>query len=295
MTLSGSDLLRLSRHAITAATQAGQLIARYAERAVTVERKAGGDQLASQVVTEVDHLSEALILNELEPTCWRYDLALLTEERDDDRSRLEKGYFWCIDPLDGTLPFIESLPGYAVSIGLVAGDGTPLIGVVYDPTTATLYSAIRGEGALRNGEPWSLSAPATGEGAVLTLVCDRGLVQRADFPQRLQAFQRLAVASGLSGVRTLNDGGAVMNAIWVADNTPACYFKPPKPEAGGGSLWDFAATACLLGELGAVATDFQGAALALNRADSTFMNHRGVIVATDREWLARVQEIIGGL
>ena len=49
-----------------------------------------------------------------------YDLALLTEESEDDRSCFEKDYFWCIDPLDGTLPFTRNEAGYSVSIGLVA-------------------------------------------------------------------------------------------------------------------------------------------------------------------------------
>ena len=35
-----------------------------------------------------------LILNQLEPTCAADDLALLTEESEDDRSRFEKDYFW---------------------------------------------------------------------------------------------------------------------------------------------------------------------------------------------------------
>ena len=74
-----------------------------------------------------------------------------------------------------------------------------------------------------------------------------------------------------------------MNALWVLERAPACYFKFPKPQDGGGSLWDYAATACLYVELGAWCSDFEGQALDLNRADSTFMNHRGVVFASDRE------------
>ena len=71
-----------------------------------------------------------------------------------------------------------------------------------------------------------------------------------------------------------------MNACGVLTTPPACYFKQPKP-SGGGSLWDFAATACLFAEAGAIATDVHGGPLDLNRADSTFLNHRGVLFATD--------------
>ena len=51
---------------------------------------------------------------------------VLTEETEDDGGRLRADYFWCVDPLDGTLPFIEGRPGSAVSIALIARDGTPV-------------------------------------------------------------------------------------------------------------------------------------------------------------------------
>ena len=82
-----------------------------------------------------------------------------------------------------------------------------------------------------------------------------------------------------------------MNALHVLENSPACYFKFPKPEEGGGSVWDFAATAAIFNECGAAASDFHGEALELNRADSTFMNHRGVLFAPD----AALAEEIGRL
>ncbi|MEZ4955040.1 MAG: inositol monophosphatase family protein [Saprospiraceae bacterium] len=44
--------------------------------------------------------------------------------------------------MDGTLAFINKHPGFSVSIALIANDGTPHIGVVYDPSTDTLYQAI---------------------------------------------------------------------------------------------------------------------------------------------------------
>ncbi|MCW8962212.1 MAG: inositol monophosphatase, partial [Gammaproteobacteria bacterium] len=154
MKLSTDDLLSIQKIAITAATEAGRIIADHAGKRVNVQHKSGGDSLAAQVVTEVDLLSQETILKHLRPTCEQYELALLTEESSDDGSRLEKDHFWCIDPLDGTLSFIESTPGYAVSIALVSRAGTPLIGVVFDPLTNTLYSAVQGQGAMRNGQPW---------------------------------------------------------------------------------------------------------------------------------------------
>ncbi|OOZ38235.1 hypothetical protein BOW53_16175 [Solemya pervernicosa gill symbiont] len=280
MQLSADDLSYLSQCAIRAATEAGALIASRSTESVAVEHKAGGDTLASQVVTEVDLLSDAAIIKMLKPTCDRYQLAMLTEESIDDSARLKQDHFWCVDPLDGTLSFIESLPGYAVSIALVSRAGEPLIGVVYDPVTATLYSAVKGQGVERNGEPWC-HVPS-GDTPLLTLISDRTLESRSDFPQLLQRIETMATQLGFSGVTTLHNGGAVMSACWGLEHGPGCYFKLPKTEPGGGSLWDFAATAALFNEMGAVASDFYGQPLELNRAESTFMNHRGVIFATEQ-------------
>ena len=79
-----------------------------------------------------------------------------------------------------------------------------------------------------------------------------------------------------------------MNAWGVLVNAPACYFKVPGPK-GGGSLWDFAATACVFQEVGAVATDIHGDPLDLNRADSSYMNHRGVLFASDDSLATRIR------
>ena len=154
MHLSKQDLDDLLQCAVAAARAAGAFIQSSAASGIEVQHKSGGSNIAAQVVTEVDLRADAMITEALLPTCARYDLALLTEEGTDDRARLEKDAFWSVDPLDGTLAFIESRPGYSVSIGLVARDGTPLIGVVYNPVTDILYSAVQGQGAQRQGSPW---------------------------------------------------------------------------------------------------------------------------------------------
>ena len=62
----------------------------------------------------------------------------------------------------------------------------------------------------------------------------------------------------------------------VAENSPAVLLKLPKKEKGGGSLWDFAATACIFNELGLQATDYSGKPLQLNPKETTFMNDNGI-------------------
>ncbi|NOQ17446.1 MAG: inositol monophosphatase [Methyloprofundus sp.] len=281
MQLNNNDLYLLSQCAISAALQAGQIINNYAHDKLTVNSKQGGTSLASQVVTEVDLLSQASILQNLQASCAIYDLALLTEESPDDLQRLEKDYFWCIDPLDGTLPFIEQTPGYSVSIALVAKNGTPYIGVIYDPVKQTLYQAVKGGGALRNGKSWQAVPISHSKSQSLFFISDRSFAKHPQYHAVQTQLADIAKQLGYTDVQNIQQGGAAMNACWVLENAVACYFKFPNQQAGGGCLWDFAASACLFNETKAVVSDIHGQALDLNRADSTYMNQHGVLYATD--------------
>ena len=266
------DWSHLIETAILAAESAGRVIQKYMHDDVEVEQKEGGSTYASQVVTAVDIESEKVILSYLLPTCKKYDLGLLTEETEDDGSRFEKDFFWCIDPMDGTLSFINGRPGFAISIALIAKDGTPYLGVVFDPSTDTLYHAVRGKGVFKNGNPWTI----TNSNEHLTFVSDRKLedTSRASEIERLLNEQTRKL--GLNGITEIAGAGAVLNGIIVLENGPACMLKLPKKEKGGGCIWDYAATACIFQEFGLSATNFQGERLDLNKKEGAFMNHEGI-------------------
>ncbi len=282
------NLEKLTKQAVQAAREAGEVIRFHQDREVEVLHKEGGDTYASQVVTEVDRKAQDAILSILGPSCEECDIALLTEENEDDGSRFEKEAFWCIDPMDGTLPFIRKEPGYSVSIGLVAKDGSTRIGVVYDPVCDVLWQATKGNGVRRNGEPWTLNAG----GKELTFTYDRSFADRPERDRVLRELEDYAQSVGLKKLVALQFGGAVVNACHALENGPGCHFKFSKPQEGGGSLWDYAATACLYEEAGGVVSDVHGEPLDLNRADSTFMNHRGAIYATDRDLADRIREML---
>ena len=285
MKLSTVELAKIADQAIDAAMLAGEMIARSRPR--EIEHKSDRGSLASQVVTEVDRRSEALILEKLKPTIEGFELGLLTEEQPDDGGRFDADYFWCIDPIDGTLPFIEGTPGYAVSIGLVCRDGTPVIGVVYDPVGETVFHAIASAGAFRDGRPWT--PPSNSES--LSLFTDRSFLGSEGQEQVTRVLEEVARDIGLSGLRIDVDSGAVMNACKVLTNPLACYLKLPKMD-GGGRLWDYAATACLFKEAGAVATDVYGEDFELNRRDSTLMCHRGILFATNESLANKIRHLL---
>ena len=273
------DLNELAQCALHAAQAAGNVIQGFCGREVEVFSKKGGDSLASQVVTEVDRKAQDAILEVLRPSMDLYNLALLTEESEDDGSRFEKEYFWCIDPLDGTLAFSEGENGYAVSIGLVARDGFPQIGVIHDPVSEVLWHAVKGQGVKRNGQHWKV----TDRHDTLTFTYDRSFEAHPQFSSLCHTLSEVGRELGLKGIEALQHGGSVMNAMHALENGPGCHLKLPKPEEGGGSLWDYAATACIYEEAGAWVTDVYGQRLELNRRESTFMNHRGVLYAVDQE------------
>lgn len=279
MKLTSQDLKELRALAETAAKEAGRLIQEASLGPIKAIHKAGGSSEASQILTEVDLASEKIILKHLTPSIIEFNLGLLTEESPDDSSRFEKDYFWCIDPLDGTLPFTEGRTGYSVSIALVAKNGTPQIGVVYDPTNDLAYSAAHQLGVLRDNKRWH---PTTDNKEVY-LTFDRSFMLHPKFDHTIKSLEDQLLSEGLQGVSVDQYGGAVLNAIQVIEKAPAAYFKFPKAAPGGGSLWDYAATACIFKELGLPASDIFGNPIDLNRKDSTFLNHRGIVYASDRK------------
>jgi fructose-1,6-bisphosphatase/inositol monophosphatase family enzyme len=266
------DLLQLNNIAIKAALSAGKIIQKYMNDDVPVDKKKGGESYASQVVTEVDRKCETAIISHLLPSCVKFDLGLLSEETEDDGSRFEKDFFWCIDPMDGTLAFINKQPGFSVSIALIARDGTPCIGVVFDPSTDTLYHAIKGNGVFKNGSPWEIKHTNNH----LTYVTDEKLKDTPRASEIKSLLNEKVEKLSLNGVKEIAGAGSVLNGIHVLENGPACMFKFPKKESGGGSIWDFAATACIYRELGLPATNFEGGRLDLNRKEDAFMNQEGV-------------------
>ncbi|WP_288955227.1 inositol monophosphatase family protein [uncultured Polaribacter sp.] len=266
------DFQHLTNIAIEAALAAGKIIQKYIDKDIDVATKIGGNTLASQVVTKVDTACEHIILEHLIPTCTTYDLGLLTEETEDNQSRFEKDYFWCVDPMDGTLAFINKHPGFSVAIALVSKEGIPYIGVVYNPSTNTIYTAIKDKGAFKNGKPWQLPQPKN----YLTYATDKTLSNTPNKNLIKNLLDKKVKELDLQSYKEISGAGSVLNAILVAENAPAMLIKLPKKENGGGSLWDFAATACMFKELGLQAYTFAGEQLDLSAKETTYMNDKGI-------------------
>jgi myo-inositol-1(or 4)-monophosphatase len=64
--------------------------------------------------------------------------------------RGEPSIWWVIDPIDGTNNFAHGIPIFTVSIGVLY-EGRPIAGVVFDPATDSMYTAVQGGEAQLNG------------------------------------------------------------------------------------------------------------------------------------------------
>lgn len=74
------------------------------------------------------------------------EYAFLTEESNDDLSRLNNDYVWIVDPVDGTKDFVARDGGFTTNIAL-AYKHEAVVGVVVVPLTGEIYFAAKGLGA----------------------------------------------------------------------------------------------------------------------------------------------------
>ncbi len=286
--MTKENLIGLLEIAKNAALRAGNYILNHSITQINVNHKLAGSSLASQLFTEVDLESERLIRESLSDTFERFQLGWLAEEGSDNGSRLEKPYFWSVDPLDGTLPFVNGEAGYAVSIALVSNAGEALIGVVFDPVMGDLYHAAKGKGAYLNGKQIGRNTLIDN---VFHLYIDRSFHESSRFPLLFEVLTQKLPNIGCKSIETHVGAGAVMNGCMALRRGKSAYFKFPKPSAGGGSLWDFSAISAIYKEVGCYVSDIYGNSLDLNRVDSTFINHRGVLFCTDEDVANIIKEI----
>lgn len=274
--MSLNEIDHLLTLAKKAALAAGKIISENKDKEIKVQDKDGGENLASCVVTEVDFKAQEAILSVLNPINEKLSIGLLTEESDDDYSRFKKDYFWCIDPLDGTLAFSKKEYGFSVSISLVSKNGEAILGVVYDPLKDNLYYTTKESQSFKNNDMLKKTNQEN-----LTLYFDKSYENHKNFKEHISWIEDNISHYGFKKLLLNPLGGAVMNAISVIEDSPAFYFKFPKKSLGGGSLWDFAATSIIIQNAGGYVSDFEHNKLNLNKR-AIFMNDCGIIYASSK-------------
>jgi myo-inositol-1(or 4)-monophosphatase len=151
-----------------------------------------------------------------------------------DAARLQ----WVVDPLDGTVNFLYSLPVVAVSVA-AALDGDVVAGAVVDVLRDETFSASVGHGARLSGNPLELSqCQLLARALVMT-----GFSYRAD----IRARQGKIVEALLPAARDIRCfGSAALQLCWVGAGRADGYFERDI------KVWDYAAGALIAREAGAV-------------------------------------------
>jgi myo-inositol-1(or 4)-monophosphatase len=113
------------------------------------------------LVTEVDHRSEAFLLGEVQKDF--SDHHIFSEESGVIEGNDE--HVWYIDPLDGTVNYAHNIPIFCVSIAYASRTNASSslsahlkLGAVYDPMRDEMFTAERGKGADLNGRRLVVSA-----------------------------------------------------------------------------------------------------------------------------------------
>jgi myo-inositol-1(or 4)-monophosphatase len=221
------------------AGRAGAVLMAHYERLEQIDYKSARD-----VVTEADHLSEALILEAIRA---RYpDDAILAEETGEHRAvageapTSGRGRVWIVDPLDGTVNYANGLPVFCVSIGLVA-DGVPAVGVILDPSRSETFAATAAGPALLNGRPVRASLKDKLSDYVISVALNGRTA-----PTRARNVRKAIRISR-------NMGSAALALAYVATGRFDAFIQQ-----GGLSAWDVAAAGLIAERGGATVTSMAG-------------------------------------
>lgn len=161
-----------------------------------------------------------------------------------------------VDPIDGTTNFVHGFPYACISLGFAVGR-KPLVGVVLNPATNTLYSAIHGRGAYMNR---TTRLPLRGDCLEPLRGLDHALVsvewgsERSgpNFETKVRTFEALgrSKAEGGAMVHSMRSmGSAALNLCAVAAGSLDLYWE------GGCWEWDVCAGWVILSEAGGIIVD----------------------------------------
>jgi myo-inositol-1(or 4)-monophosphatase len=257
--LPGSELLRDRERLATAVRAAGEIALKFFKGPLKHWTKGAGDS----PVTEADIASNDLLHKLLvEPgDGW------LSEESENDPTRLEARRVWVVDPIDGTRAFIAGRDDWSVSAALVI-DGRPVVTALYAPVTDELFAATAGGGATLNAVPVRAS-----DGASLNGI-------RIGGPKRM--LDRIAQdGSGIVPMPRVHS--LALRLARVSHGALDAAMA-----GGNGHDWDLAAADLLVHEAHGLMTALDGRALIYNRPDPV----HGVLIATGRKRHAALIDLI---
>ena len=202
-----------------AAREAGEAILEIVRRGFEVEAKKD-----TSPVTEADRAAELIILAALARAAPGVPV-IAEEEVAAGRIPAHDDTYFLVDPLDGTKEFVRGGDDYTVNIGLIE-QGTPKVGVVFAPATATLHAGLLEEGAWVDRGQGRVSIHTRARGEQTTAVASKSHLNQA-------TIDYLQAAVGTCGYVSI---GSSLKFCMVAEGKADIY-----PRASPTSEWDTAA------------------------------------------------------
>ncbi|MBP9673560.1 MAG: inositol monophosphatase [Bacteriovoracaceae bacterium] len=254
MAISPKELQGCLDVALKAAYSAGTILLNYEKKIkklVLIDKQNEG--VASKADTEAEE-NIVKILKKQFPS-----IPILAEETYFSLSKIERkkqeqtfaksDFLWVIDPLDGTSNYLNGLNYYSVSIGL-AYKGSPILGVVYRPSTAEVFLGTLGGGAFygkKGKKLLKIKIKSNQKNLKDCLFCS-GFTSTPDLEEQFYFFKKMQKKT--RGLRRF--GGAALDICYTAlGQFDGFWQKNLAP-------WDMAAAALISQEAHAKVTNFQG-------------------------------------
>jgi myo-inositol-1(or 4)-monophosphatase len=178
------------------------------------------------------------------------DFGVLAEEGDEDEPLpLDAEHLWIVDPICGSLNYVQGIPYFAVSIALRTA-GAIRVGVVYDPCRDEMFAATLSSHSTLNGQSIGVQQISEGYDAF-----EKAWVG-TDWPnnQDIQDKATQIAAIMARQVITLNAmGSPALGIVNVACGRTHAYWALDL------KIWDLAAAALILTRAGGTLTDEHGA------------------------------------
>ncbi len=214
-------------------------------------------------VTDADLASEKVIMSGLKKS----NIPVLSEESKDDRVRLEKERVWILDPLDGTLDFLQRTGEFSIMLGLVENE-RPVFGVVYAPSLGKLYFAEKGKKAYleEKGTTKKLSVSGVGSLKESTFVMSRNHLSNKE--KEFIKTKKIKEASFIGSV------GVKLGLI--AEGRAEGYMNISNKTFE----WDICASDIILHEAGGKVTDLNEKEFKYNRTNTR--NERGILATNGK-------------
>lgn len=225
---------KILRVAKQAASEAGKIVKKYYQSELILHNKGHFTNFA----TKADLEAEQKIIQILTKNFPGHNI--IAEES----GSVNKGseYTWAIDPIDGTIPFVDGIPVFGVSIGILR-DKKPIIGVINMVATGEVYWAIEGKGAFLNGKKIRVRKESNLEKSTIGLELGHA--------GRITKLDRLwrPIVEKVRYVYLY--GASVAILCYVAKGSVDAYIQQA-------NIWDLAAGVVLITEAGGKVTDFSG-------------------------------------